>query len=162
MTKKTETLSATEELDRLNAFHAEQVKALSARVEEERQVELEKARKAEEAKLAKLAEDIEPLARYCVELAERADKAIEQARLALVERQQVAGELAEKTRPCAGRQVNANPWYSERSYRSGLNANGLLKLARIDSHIDGQSFVSQDVRNLHHWLNADTMRKARA
>lgn len=155
-------LTAAEELERLNAFHAEQVRALQPRLEDEKQAALEEARKAEEAALAAVAEEIKPLAVHCIDLAERADNAIEAARLALIERQQVAGEIAAKSAKFRDRQVDVRRWHYERDARSGLNVNGLLKFLRMDHNISGLSFVSQDVRNLSHWIDAKQMKRATA
>lgn len=155
-------LTAEEELEKLNAFHAEQLKALQPRIEEERQQALEAARKEEEKRLAAVAEEIKPLAIHCIDLAERADRAIEAARLCLIERQQVASEIAEKSAKFPDRKVDARLWHYERNARSGLNSNGLLKFLRVDHHADGQNFVSQDVRALSHWIDADQMKRASA
>jgi len=163
MTKSSKVkLSAEEELEKLNAFHADQVRSLQPRLEEERQAQLEEARKAEETRLAATAEEIKPLAIYCLDLAERADRALEDARLALIERQQVAGEIAQKSSKFPDRVVDARLWHYERQARSGLNCNGLLKFLRIDHHADGQNFVSQDVRALSRWIDADQMKRASA
>lgn len=155
-------LTATEEKQRLDAWYAEEAQKLAAAVEEERQQALEAARKEEEKRLAAVAEEIKPLAIHCIDLAEKADKAIEAARLALIQRQQVADEIAQKSAKFPDRKVDARQWYYSAGFESGLNANGLLKLCRMSAHLSGRSFISQDVRNLSRWIDAKTMARASA
>ena len=151
-----------EELSRLQEWYdAEKSKLLPA-IEDADRAEAEKKQREHEASLSHVDAEIRELAKFVIDLAERADKAIEAARQALVERQQVIRDIAEKSKSFPDRQVNENPYHYERHYRSGLNVNGFLKFARIDTHHDGQSFVSQDVRTLARWIDAETMARAAA
>ncbi|WP_143087882.1 hypothetical protein [Nitratireductor indicus] len=166
MSKTKEKLSASEELERLNAFHAEQVRALSPLVEEERQAELERKRVEEEKKLEGRKVECQELAKHLIDVSEKLDKAVDATRRALLERREIYREIAEKSRPFREfphlGTVDTRSAYYETNLRSGLNANGMLKACRIDHHSDGTPFLSQDVRTLHRWLSPEDIKRAKA
>ncbi len=154
--------TATEEAEKLDAWYRAEREKLAAAIDAENEKARIAAEKAETARLEKLAEDVKPLAIYAVDLAERADSAVETARLALIEWRNVASELATKTRPFPDRKVDDRPFVYAKAYESGLNANGLLKFCRMSPHLQGQTFINQTVRSLNKWLPADQLKRASA
>lgn len=157
MTKKTETLSATEELERLNTFHAEQVKALAARVEEERRAEVERKAAEEEKRKAGLRESAAEHGEYLISLSEKATKLTDELHRTLIERRDSSTDFLNKYREVCN---FGHHFHVSANYKIGLS--DILNLGRIDQHTSPQTFLDIDIRALHPVLPAKTLQKARA
>lgn len=153
-----ETITATEELERLNAFHAEQVKALSAKVEEERRAEVERKAAEDEKRLKKLREEASEHAEYLINLADKATKLTDELHRVLLERRDSADDFARKYKEVCN---FGHHYHHSQNYRIAMSDIDALR-ERRRSGGPHQTFVDLDVRALHHVLSEKTIRKARA
>lgn len=154
---KIEKLSATEELERLNAFHAEEVKRLASAVEDERRAEVERKAAENEKRLGKLREDAVEHAEYLVDLASKASKLTDELHRVLIERRDSADDFRAKF----GEVCNfGHHYHHSQNYKIGLSS--VLNLSRIDARSSAQTFLDLDIRALHSVLPAKTLARATA
>lgn len=152
------------ELEKLNAFVDAQRAPLISAIQDLERREAEAKLANEEKRLAELATEIEPMAKYIVDIAEKVDAKIEEVRRLLIERQQVADDIAAKSSVFPDRRIDSREWHYSHGYEQGLQGpNGLLRHFRLQGgSTKGRSFADQDRQTLNRWLPATKSKVAAA
>lgn len=151
-------LSATEEKERLDAWHAEESKRLAAAVEEERRAEVERKAAENEKRLDGLREDAVEHAAYLVSLADKATKLTDELCRVLLERRESSDDFLGKYREICN---FGHHFHVSQNYRIALADLDLLRERRRPNGRH-QTFVDIDIRALHPVLPAKTLARATA